>query len=93
MRTNTKLLIAALLAVVTLAGAVSIIQTSAYNGPSQDDVCDDCTQLRTQLRQGTCTQCQDPDANAYQVRSRTMAQQGDQTGNAHQYCYRHESDE
>jgi hypothetical protein len=93
MRTNTKLLIAALLAVVTLAGAVSIIQTSAYNGPSQDGVCDDCTQLRTQLRRGACEQCQHPDAEAYRLRSRVMAQQGDQTGNAHRHWYRHGSDE
>ena len=93
MRTNTKLLIAALLAVVTLAGAVSIIQTSAYNGSSQDGVCDDCTQLCTQLRQGECEQSQDADAEAYRLQSRTMAQQGDQTGNAHRYCYRHGSDE
>ena len=93
MKTTTKLLVAALLTVVALAGAVSIIQTSAYNGPSQDGVCDDCTQLRTQLRQGACEQCQGADANAYRLRSRVMAQQGDQTGNAYRHCYRNGSDE
>jgi hypothetical protein len=93
MKITTKLLVAALLAVVALAGVVSIIQTSAYNGPSQDCVCDDGAQLRIQLRQGACDQCQGTDANGYQMRSRVMAQQGDQTGNAHRYCYRHGSDE
>ena len=83
MRTNTKLLVAALLAVVALAGAVSIIQTSAYNGASANG---------DQLRQGTCEQCQGTDANAYQWRRRAMTQGGDQTGNTHRHCPRHGSD-
>ena len=83
MRTNTKLLVAALLAVVTFAGAVSIIQTSAYVGSAANG---------DQLRQGTCAQCQGTDANAYPSRRRAMTQCGEPTGNAYQHCHRHGSD-
>ena len=87
MRTITKLLVAALFAVVAFTSAVSIIQTTAYNGLSQN--CEDCNQLR----QGSGEQHQGNDANAYQWRNRVMEQYGDQTGNTNRHCYRHGSDE
>ena len=87
MRTKTKLLVVALLAVVTLAGAVSIIQTTAYNGSSQN--CDDCNQLR----QGNYEQNRGTEANAHQWRNRGMMQHGEQTGNTNRHCHQHGSDE
>ena len=87
MRTITKLLVAALFAVVAFTSAVSIIQTTAYNGLSQN--CEDCNQLR----QGNYEQYMGTEANADHFKNREMAQHGDQTGNTNRHCHRHGSDE